>query len=149
MFKITDSRKKIMMLLIRQDKEGSGLSSYSIGNLGIPRRTFEINKEYMIENNLIRVVHSIKAGRQSREYFGITSMGFFILLKNMSLDELKKEMKGKFFCTYFPMIGNYWEKLTEMYGEFIPTMILRMSLNCLEVEPERPMTKSETFLLIL
>src|SRR3990172_9206385 len=82
---ISDTHAKILRVLIENQKtiprnENDGFSSYKIRQLGVPGRTFEINRDFLLDNNLIKIVTEKKRGKQNRIYYDLTPLGLISYL---------------------------------------------------------------------
>ncbi|MDH5431254.1 MAG: hypothetical protein OEW78_05150 [Nitrosopumilus sp.] len=115
MLQLTDTQIRILKLLLKYGNNEEGISTYSIGKYQFSRRTFEINREHLLKNKIIQVVKSVKAGKQQREYYDITPLGFFSLLQNMSRKELKREIKTKRFSDFLPKISTHWNDIVKIH----------------------------------
>ena len=103
-----------------------GLTSYDLGKNKIPRRTWEINRKYLQDFQLVAIIREMKTGTQLRKYYDITPIGIFTLLQKLDLDSLEQNFI-KNFSTFVPEIARYWEELEKMWGDKL-YFILKKSL---------------------
>ena len=103
-----------------------GLTSYGLEKNKIPRRTWDINKEYMVGYNLISLIREEKKGKQLRRHYDITSVGRFTLAQKLDIDTLEKNFIKKF-SVFVPEIARHWTELEKTWGDKI-YFILKQSL---------------------
>lgn len=135
MLKLTDTQIKILNLFLQYGSPEKGMSTYQIGKRKFSRRTFEINRDHLLENKIIQIIKSVDAGKQKREYYDMTPLGFFNLLQNLSNKELKKEVKKKRFFDFAPHISKHWTKIVEFHHgkEDIVMEVLKRSISQIEL----------------
>lgn len=138
MIKITKTQQQIMRVFLDNAEPKNGISSYTIGKNGIPRRTFEINRNKLLDNFLIEIVEERTTGKQKRIFYKITPLGFFCMLANMNLSELKEEIRKKNFCDFIPLIGNNWDGLKNITkNESVLLQSLNLSTIMIDVRKSR------------
>lgn len=103
-----------------------GLTSYDLGKNKIPRRTWEINRKYLQDFQLVAIIREMKTGTQLRKYYDITPIGIFTLLQKLDVDSLEQNFI-KNFSTFVPEIARYWEELEKMWGDKL-YFVLKRSL---------------------
>ena len=109
-----------------------GISSYAIRNQGIPGRTFDINKNALLYNQLIRIIHEEKTGKQNRFYYELTPIGFFSLIKALSKDNsavLEKYVK------FIPHLGERWHTYNQSLKpyQFLLPRLLKRALDEIDI----------------
>lgn len=135
MFELTKPQTRILQALFEIQKDPNfedGVTSYAIRNKKIPGRTFDINKEVLLYNQLIRIIHEEKAGKQNRVYYEITPIGFFSLLKSLSKNNsavLERYVK------FIPHLGERWQKYSQFLKpyEFLLPRLLKRALNEIDI----------------
>lgn len=138
MIELTEIQAQIIEKLI-ENKENVphqnflGLSSRGLEKLGVNRRTFEINREFMLHYQLIKKVHEEEHNFEVWRYYNVTQLGFLALLKWLSPKEIQK-INVKKFDRFIPFIAIHWDKLLSWYGEKIFS-ILKQSIEQVEVKP--------------
>lgn len=103
-----------------------GLTSYDLGKNKIPRRTWEINRKYLQDFQLVALIREIKADTQLRRYYDITPVGIFTLMQKLDMDSLEENFSKKF-SKFVPEIARHWEELEKMWGNKL-YFILKKSL---------------------
>lgn len=108
MLTINQTQQKILTVffLNQQDKEGkiTGLTNYELGKFGIVRKTFDINRYYLISNGFVKIGEKRKVGKRVGQCYEITALGFFLLLK-MNILEVMKSSEDKL-KKYLPFLKN-------------------------------------------
>ena len=103
-----------------------GLTSYDLGKNNMPRRTWDINKEYLLGFQLVVLIREEKKGKQLRRYYDITPVGRFTLLQKMDIASLEKDFIKKF-SVFVPAVAKHWTELQKIWGEKL-YFILKSSL---------------------
>lgn len=103
-----------------------GLTSYDLGKNEIPRRTWEINRKYLQDFQLVAIIREMKTGTQLRKYYDITPIGIFTLLQKLDVDSLEQNFMKKF-STFVPEIAKQWKELEKMWGDKL-YFVLKKSL---------------------
>jgi len=138
---ISDTHAKILRVLIENQKtiprnENDGFSSYKIRQLGVPGRTFEINRDFLLDNNLIKIVTEKKRGKQNRIYYDLTPLGLISYLSWVfpetdsitntlsteepmkiawnSIAESRKKFNHRNLRRFSPLIERHWKAITDM-----------------------------------
>jgi DNA-binding PadR family transcriptional regulator len=138
MIQLTEQQSNIIKKLVENTQKVPnqnflGLSSGGLEKLGINRRTFEINLDLMLHNQLIKIIHEEKHNRQKWRYYDITQLGFLALLKWLPQKELLK-IDVKKFGRFIPYIAIHWDELIRLYDDEIYS-ILKQSIEQLEIKP--------------
>lgn len=122
-----------------------GISSYAIRNQGISGRTFDINKDALLYNQLIRITHEEKTGKQNRTYYELTPIGFFSLIKFLSKnDSVVLERYVKF----IPYLGERWSAYNQSLKpyHFLLPRLLKRALDEIDISVQyRLHTKDHKF----
>ena len=103
-----------------------GLTSYDLGKNNIPRRTWDINKEYLVDYQLVSLIRKEKKGKQIRKYYDITPVGRFTLAQKLDIKTLKQDFMKKF-SVFVPEIARHWTELEKTWGDKI-YFVLKRSL---------------------
>lgn len=129
---------------INQDPS-QGISSYTIRNQGISGRTFDINKNVLLYNQLIRIIREEKTGKQTRVYYELTPIGFFSLIKSLSNNDsaiLEKYVK------FVPYLGERWSAYNQILKpyQFLLPRLLKRALDEIDISIQyRLHTKDNKF----
>lgn len=103
-----------------------GLTSYDLGKNNIPRRTWDINKEYLVGYQLVSLIREEKKGKQLRKYYDITPVGRFTLAQKLDIETLKRDFMKKF-SVFVPEIARHWTELEKTWEDKI-YFVLKRSL---------------------
>lgn len=103
-----------------------GLTSYDLGKNNIPRRTWEINRKYLQDFQLVSIIREMKTGKQLRKYYDITPIGIFTLLQKLDVASLEENFMKKF-STFVPEIAKQWKELEKIWGDKL-YFVLKRSL---------------------
>ena len=132
MLELNSTQTKILkiMLDIQMERENSkkGITSYTIRNQGIPGRTFSLNKDVLLYNQIIRIIKEEKTGKQRRVYYELTPIGYFGLLKSLSNNNQKDFKK---YVKFIPHIGAKWEKYNKILKQyhFVLPLLLKRAID--------------------
>lgn len=120
--RITDTHYKILKTMLALHRE-EGLTSYQLRKAKFPARTFDINRQFLLDSKLIKVVRETKAGRQTRIFYDVTPLGFFMFLKsNFTTD---KDFDRNNIGRFTPMIIKYWDKtLHPIFKNYLHSLFL-------------------------
>jgi hypothetical protein len=113
-----------------------GLTSYDLQKHGILRRTWDINKEFLIKNQLIHLIRERKTGQQTRQFYDITSLGIFWLLQNQDIDSLKHDFLRKY-SSHTILTEKRWKDMKKLFGEYL-FYILKRSVEQISWEDTLP-----------
>lgn len=129
MLELTKTQTKILEAFFKIQQNSPdithGITSYAVRNQGISGRTFDINKNSLLYHQLIRIIRKEKTGKQNRFYYELTPIGFFSLLKSLSLNDssvLEQYVK------FIPHLGERWhiyEKSLNPYQFLLPRLLQR------------------------
>lgn len=138
MILLTEQQGKMIKKLVENTQKVPnqnflGLSSGGLEKLGINRRTFEINLDFMLHYQLIKKTHEEKHNFQEWRYYDVTQLGFLALLKWLPSKEILK-MDVKKFGRFIPYIAIHWDKLISLYEVEIFS-ILKQSIEQIEIKP--------------
>lgn len=138
MFDITKTHAKILEAMVLnqkyEEKKAIGLSLYGLRKIGVAARTFEINKDILLQYQLIRIIKEEKTGLQRRTYYDITPLGFFALLKWFDIKEIQEIFHKKVAKQYLPLIEKHWNELSHMYQTGI-LFVLKNSIEQIDIVP--------------
>ncbi len=140
MLTISNTQKNILEKFAfsrKLDDSFIGLTSYELRKEGIPGRTFDINRKFLVHHQLIKFVKRIKKGRKKyAKYYDITPLGFLSLLKSMHVDEIIKKLETKQMSNFISLIGYNWDVLKSLYGDYT-NIFLKHSLDQVRLVPLR------------
>jgi len=138
MFEITKTHAKILETMVLnqkyEEKKAVGISLYGLRKIGVAARTFEINKDILLQYQLIRIIKEEKTGLQRRTYYDITPLGFFALLKWFDIKEIQEIFHKKVAKQYLPLIEKHWNELSHMYQTGI-LFVLKNSIEQIDIVP--------------
>lgn len=145
MLAVSNTQENILKVFVfsgKIDESSVGLTSYDLRKIGIPGRTFDINREFLEKHQLIKLTVKRKRGRkQYAKYYDITPLGFFSLLKLMDVKELIKKLETKHVSKFIPLVGDNWNQLKTMYGDYV-VVFLKRSIDQVRLVPVRPYSKA-------
>lgn len=138
MIRITPIQAKILETIIynqkSRDDETLGLSLYDLRKFGVAGRSFEINRDFLLQYRLIKIIREEKTGLQTRVYYDITSIGFLALIKWTDAKEIQKLFKTKVAKRFLPLIDKHWDKLSNVYQMHL-SIVLKKSVDQIEIVP--------------
>ena len=92
MIEISEKQARIIhTLLINKERTWGryyGLSSAGLKRMGLNRRTFDNNRDYLLSHHLIRLTSKESHGLQNWYHFDATLIGFLTLFQNMLQEKI-------------------------------------------------------------
>lgn len=102
---ITKTQQKILEIFFLKQhfEEGKalGLTNYELGKHKIIRKTFDINKNSLISNGLLKLGQKRETGKRIGQYFELTPLGFFVLFQSKPIDTIKKVERSRYYLPFF------------------------------------------------
>lgn len=138
MISLSEKQGQILHAFVEYDADnygdiGYGLTSGKLEKLGINRKTFDNtdpksinNKDFLINNDLLKITQIDKHGRQKWVYYKITTLGVLAYLRWGS--ESKSTPEITYSQTFFPLITKNWKKISELYGDLMKDILRYTSL---------------------
>jgi len=132
MISISDAQLSIIRALIDRGKSKQkfpGMTSGMLGNNRINRRTFDINREYLLDNYLIKTTYEEKHGFQIWKYYDATLLGVLVYLSKIPALKINESIMERF----FPLIAKHWNEIDTLYEKYTNT-IFQKSIEKINVE---------------
>ena len=118
---ISDTQEEIISTIIEDRKnfeanDRKGISSARIEKLGINRKTFENNIDFLLQNYLLIVTNEEEHKKQIWIYYDVTPLSYLLLLRKSGVEIVLKRTKEGSLNEFFPYIMRHWEELKKIYG---------------------------------